>query len=103
MYHSVLYRIILALYYLLSATREIVELVEGFGRRINEYRSRQYNADHVINPWAENYFSFRFRPPARVRSGGGAAARAGRRLWAWRGVFPGAGFWKMLHLAITIS
>jgi len=41
--------------------------------------------------------------PACVRSDGGAAARVGRRLWAWQGDLPGAGFWKMLHLAITIS
>jgi len=41
-------------------------------------------------------------PCACVRSGGGAAARAGRRLWAWKGVFPGAGFWKLQHFVIII-
>ncbi|MFA6373771.1 MAG: N-6 DNA methylase, partial [Methanothrix sp.] len=39
----------------MSAPREIVELVEGFGRRINEYRSSQYNEtdlrDEFVNPF----------------------------------------------------
>jgi len=39
----------------LSAPREIVELVESFGRRINEYRSSQYNEtelrDEFVNPF----------------------------------------------------
>jgi len=39
----------------LSAPREIVELVESFGHRINEYRSRQYNEtelrDEFVNPF----------------------------------------------------
>jgi hypothetical protein len=39
----------------LSAPREIVELVEGFGRRINEYRCSQYNEtelrDEFVNPF----------------------------------------------------
>jgi len=39
----------------LSAPREIIELVEGFGRRINEYRSSQYNEtelrDEFVNPF----------------------------------------------------
>jgi len=33
---------------------------------------------------------------------GGARAHMGSRMWAWLGAFPGAGFWTMLHLAITI-
>ncbi len=39
----------------MSAPREIVELVEGFGRRINEYRSSRYNEtelrDEFVNPF----------------------------------------------------
>ena len=39
----------------MSAPREIVELVEGFGRRINEYRCSQYNEtelrDEFVNPF----------------------------------------------------
>ncbi len=39
----------------MSAPREIIELVEGFGRRINEYRSSQYNEtelrDEFVNPF----------------------------------------------------
>jgi len=57
---------------------------------------------HGFSPWAENYFTVGFRP-ACARSGGGACAHVGSLLWAWLGVFPGAGFWKMLHFAITIS
>jgi len=40
------------------------------------------------------------RPRARMRSGGGAAACAGRRMWAWQADLPGAGFWGRIVVFI---
>jgi hypothetical protein len=41
----------------LPAPREIVELVESFGSRINEYRSSQYNETELREEFVNPFFA----------------------------------------------